>query len=408
MSSPRALSSLRRTTLAFRPKPTPSPRNHQISIRPSVPNPQSVHHDQHARSLSSTTSPCARLDHASSADDSFFLSENDDFTAAPEIDFEEAAQQKLYDRAEKFLRGLRIVPDSPSYFTGRPNVTDDYIHLQTLLRRYITLPLVRPNEIPRVVWRALDEYEGMASENVRSSRYKRMTDILKRMNRIHPDVMPEEVEETMDVWKRDIQPFNNRPNPVLIDNFGRAAAVGRRKASSAKAWVVEGDGEVLINGKPLHHAFGRLHDRQSVIWALKVTDRVDKYNVWATVHGGGTTGQAEALTLAVSKALMAHEPGLRSRLRKGESDCFKNPTDHELTIVIQPDVFKEIQGVSRERSPVNQRRGKVTHGSNVEQLCSYEWHCIRHSVFKKLIVLYPRTIDIQLRDDLPWTMPIRL
>lgn len=168
-----------------------------------------------------------------------------------------------------------------------------------------------------MAWRALDTYRAMTDENVRSSKYRRMVEILKRMNLIHPELMPEDVQQAMDVWKRDIQPFNNRPAPILIDEFGRAAAVGRRKASSAKAWVVEGEGEVLVNGKPLHRVFSRVHDRQSVIWALKATARIDKYNVWASVHGGGTTGQAEALTLAISKALMAHEPSLKPALRRG-------------------------------------------------------------------------------------------
>jgi len=318
MNSPWALGSLRRALPALKSKTITCPGKSKVATRHSPSQPHINHNQpQSIRCLSTTTSPSARIDHASTADDSLLLSEDDDFTAAPEIDFAEATEQKLYEKAERFLRGLRIVPQSPSYFSTKPNSTDDYLHLQALLRRYITLPLVRPGEAPRVAWRALDEYRNMAGEPVRSSKYKRMIEIVKRMNQIHPDLMPVDVRQALDVWMRNIQPFNNRPKPVLVDNFGRAAAVGRRKASSAKAWVVEGEGEVLINGKPLHQAFARIHDRQSVIWALKTTDRVDKYNVWATVHGGGTTGQAEALTLAVSKALMAHEPGLKTSLRKG-------------------------------------------------------------------------------------------
>ena len=81
---------------------------------------------------------------------------------------------------------------------------------------------------------------------------------------------------------------------------------------------MEGTGEVLVNGKTLAEAFGKVHDRESAIWALKATERVDKYNVWALVEGGGTTGQAEALTLAIAKALLAHEPLLKPALRRGK------------------------------------------------------------------------------------------
>ena len=104
-----------------------------------------------------------------------------------------------------------------------------------------------------------------------------------------------------------------------MDQWGRARGVGRRKSSNAVVYLVEGEGEVLVNGQSLTQAFGRVHDRESAIWALKATDRIDKYNVWAVVNGGGTTGQAEALTLGVAKALMVHEPDLKPALRRGES-----------------------------------------------------------------------------------------
>ncbi|GAM90793.1 hypothetical protein ANO11243_088380 [Dothideomycetidae sp. 11243] len=103
---------------------------------------------------------------------------------------------------------------------------------------------------------------------------------------------------------------------VTENVWGRARAVGRRKTSSAVVWLVEGEGDVRVNGKKLTDAFGRLHDRESAIWALKATDRIDKYNIWATVSGGGTTGQAEALTLGVAKALLVHEPALKPALRR--------------------------------------------------------------------------------------------
>jgi len=128
--------------------------------------------------------------------------------------------------------------------------------------------------------------------------------------------MPVTVKAALDHYKRDIQPQLNEAKPILIDKFGRALAAGRRKSSTARAWVVEGTGEYLVNGKTLAEAFGRIHDRESAIWALKATERVDKYNVWALVEGGGTTGQAEALTLAIAKALLAHEPALKPALRR--------------------------------------------------------------------------------------------
>ena len=129
--------------------------------------------------------------------------------------------------------------------------------------------------------------------------------------------MPEEVLEALEQYKRTIQPQFNVATPGEVDEFGRAYGIGRRKSSSAKVYIVEGEGEVLVNGKGLNQAFGRIHDRESALWALKATGRMDKYNVWALVSGGGTTGQAESITLGLAKALLVHEPDLKPALRKG-------------------------------------------------------------------------------------------
>ena len=77
--------------------------------------------------------------------------------------------------------------------------------------------------------------------------------------------------------------------------------------------------------KSLVEMFPRLHDRESVIWPLKVTNRVDRYNIWGSSKGGGISGQAGALTLAVAKALLAHEPDLKPALRRGELWLFVPP-----------------------------------------------------------------------------------
>ena len=145
--------------------------------------------------------------------------------------------------------------------------------------------------------------------------------MLKRLNQIHPALMPEEVKEAIARHKRNVDPFENRPKQQYLDEWGRAMGIGRRKSSAAKAYIVQGEGEVLINGKSLTQFFGRVHDRESALWPLKISQRLDRYNVWALVRGGGVTGQAEALTLAIAKALVVMEPGLRKPLKLGEFDC---------------------------------------------------------------------------------------
>lgn len=213
---------------------------------------------------------------------------------------------------------MRVVPASPSYFTGHPNFTDDLLALQAVLRRNELLPTLAPGQAPRIAWKTLTEYKEMVSENVKSAGYTKILAILNRLNHIHPSLMPTEVREVIEKYRRTVSPFDNVPHPHALDSWGRGLGVGRRKMASARAWVVEGEGEVIVNGKSLSEMFGRIRDRESAVFALKATERLDRYNVWALVKGGGTTGQAEALTLAVAKALLIHEPGLKPALRRGE------------------------------------------------------------------------------------------
>jgi small subunit ribosomal protein S9 len=242
------------------------------------------------------------------------------FSAAPPIDFdtENGGSGKGKRTGEDMLRTLRVVPASPSYFSAKPTFTDDYLSLSALLRKVATLPTIPPAEAPKVAWKTIDQYRIMTNEPVKTQRFHKMLHLLRRLNCIHPALMPEEVSQAMMRYKKAVQPGDVKPKPGVIDELGRAKGVGRRKTSSAVAWLVEGEGEALINGKSLSQFFGRLHHRESAVWALKATNRLDKYNMFGLVQGGGLTGQAEAMTLAVAKALLVHEPALKPALRRGK------------------------------------------------------------------------------------------
>jgi len=237
--------------------------------------------------------------------------------AAPEIKFERGARDAGEKEEEVFY--ARVIPESPSYFTAQPTFIDDLLKLENLLGRYSSLPVVNPGQAPRVAWWSPRDYRNEVGEAVRTAKYHKILTILHRLNHIHPSLMPPEVQSALNEYKRNINPYKNVIKTPQVDGVGKTCGHGRRKASTARAYLVEGTGEVLVNGKTLADAFGRIHDRESVIWPLKATERIDKYNIWALVEGGGTTGQAEALTLAVSKALLGHEPALKPALRRGKS-----------------------------------------------------------------------------------------
>ncbi|KAI9809583.1 MAG: hypothetical protein M1825_000015 [Sarcosagium campestre] len=256
------------------------------------------------RTSGSSSRPCLT--------NSFHSSNRQSAIAAPEIDFDKTKERENHNHNQ------RVVPASSSYFTVSPDFTDSLLSLEALVKRFQTLPALAPGHAPRVAWKTLAQYRNYIGEPVKASRYQKILQLLNRLNHIHPTLMPSEARQIMDIYKRDSNPYGVVRRQRTLDNYGRAVAAGRRKSSSAQVWLVEGDGEVLINGKTLPNAFPRLHDRESAIWALKATARIGKYNVWARVRGGGSTGQAEALTLAVGKALLVHEPLLKPALRRGE------------------------------------------------------------------------------------------
>ncbi|POS75298.1 40S ribosomal protein S9 [Diaporthe helianthi] len=225
-------------------------------------------------------------------------------------------QHKMPGGGLEMPKHARALPISPSYFSRQSEFNDNYLTLQKLMRQYAHLPTVPPDQVEKAAFRTLRDFRLSAGEHVKAFEYAKAMTLVRRLHKIHPSLAPESVKEAVSKFKRNVNPHTNIAKPIEIDRFGRALGVGRRKTSTARAWLVEGNGEVLINGKSLADTFGRVHDRESAMWPLKAAQRVDKYNVWALVDGGGTTGQAEALTLAVAKALLAHEPALKPVLRR--------------------------------------------------------------------------------------------
>lgn len=230
------------------------------------------------------------------------------FTAAPEIDFSIFAN-----------RPARIVPASPSYFSGSPKFIDSLLEVERLLQKYESLPTVPQNEAPQMAWLKIDQYRESLGEHVATTKFRALLKALQRLNVIHPALAPQEVRTVLHQFLRPGNPYAEKPVPKVPDEMGRAQAIGRRKTSSAVVSLVEGEGEFMINGKTMMEVFTRIHDRESASWPLRCVQRLDKYNVWATVKGGGVTGQAEAITLAVARALLIHEPALKPLLRKGMS-----------------------------------------------------------------------------------------
>lgn len=91
---------------------------------------------------------------------------------------------------------------------------------------------------------------------------------------------------------------------------------GRRKTSTARVFLSSGTGQISINGRTIEDYFGREVARMIVRQALEVADAAEKFDIKATVKGGGSFGQAGALRHGITRALMQYDEDLRPALRE--------------------------------------------------------------------------------------------
>jgi small subunit ribosomal protein S9 len=92
-------------------------------------------------------------------------------------------------------------------------------------------------------------------------------------------------------------------------------AVGRRKTATARVRIYPGTGEIVVNDKPMEQYFGRALDRMILRQPLSLVGAESTINISVKVHGGGEGGQAAAVRLGISRALIESDPNLRGALK---------------------------------------------------------------------------------------------
>ena len=93
-------------------------------------------------------------------------------------------------------------------------------------------------------------------------------------------------------------------------------ASGRRKRSFAKVWVKKGSGNIHVNGLKMNEYFKRPVHQIIVTRPLEITEASTNYDIKCSVKGGGLSGQAGAIFLGISKALIAHDESMKKNLKK--------------------------------------------------------------------------------------------
>ena len=103
---------------------------------------------------------------------------------------------------------------------------------------------------------------------------------------------------------------------IKLDFKDSKYSTGRRKKSIAKVWVKKGTGKIFVNGKHMGEYFKRPVHQLIVTRPLEITNVLNNYDVKCSVRGGGLSGQAGAIILGISRALISHDENLKKDLKK--------------------------------------------------------------------------------------------
>jgi len=98
---------------------------------------------------------------------------------------------------------------------------------------------------------------------------------------------------------------------ALQHNYG----TGRRKTATARVYLKSGTGKITVNNRPLDEFFGRETGRMIVRQPLEATQLAAKFDIAVHVAGGGITGQAGAIRMGLTRALIEYDETLRKPLR---------------------------------------------------------------------------------------------
>lgn len=258
-------------------------------------------------------------------------------------------------------------PESPFFYTGKPQLNDTLAGLHKVLdkaeralRDEYIWPL--PSGFPRppqleVMWRApaelgtqkqadLNRLSGVLSKLGYMRQVAAMAgsyDIAEKIDKATKPFVSAEKAQELELRRAK----KNKEAQQKTDEFGRAYGLGKRKESSARVWLVPSaagqqylesspetadeskeipipTSEVLINHLPLPIHFGRPIDRDAVLRPLRVTGLLGAFNIFALVRGGGTSGQSQAIAMAVAHALVRLRPETRDTLRN-DNALYRDP-----------------------------------------------------------------------------------
>jgi len=225
---------------------------------------------------------------------------------------------------------------------------------QESLRKTLVWPL--PSELPALqtppaAWKSWDLLTAKQLPMRAKGDYRALISVLNQLNHIRHVANVTGSYDVADNITKAVEPFEHGDRVAAaaareelrrksmqegtgVDELGRVYAIGRRKSSSARIWMVPTaqarelfetpapaapsedevaeveakavhipEGEIVVNHLPITRHFSRVTDREVVTRPLRVTGLIGAYNIFALTRGGGPTGQAGAISLAIARAL---------------------------------------------------------------------------------------------------------
>jgi len=273
-------------------------------------------------------------------------------------------------------------PSSPSFFAGNYNFQDKIISLETI-RKNSERTLRAANILPvppslsllipqaRPAWKKLDDFKNVMDSRVKMGQYRKVLKLLGELQQLRAVAQVSGKREVDQELAAVLKPFQKEDLATSlfgegelngfslqdasvkkknkIDEVGRSYALGKRKESSARVWIIPTNTQstsappaegstastslmnpqtiselpttsILINNLPLATYFPLPADREKITRPFKLTGTLGGFNVFAITRGGGSSGQAGAVAHGISKALLSQLPDLRKILSKGMSD----------------------------------------------------------------------------------------
>ena len=157
----------------------------------------------------------------------------------------------------------------------------------------------------------VDGYGGDANMSVSDSARTTTTSSSSSWDEDESELAEQVQEIQRENDKRRKRWLKNAKPPVrtsIIDERGRAYGRGGRKTASARVWIQPGFGNVVINRKDFVDYFDRTSDRELILEPLAATETLGRFDITATVEGGGLRGQAGAIRHGLARALNHYNP----------------------------------------------------------------------------------------------------